>query len=862
MENKLSLLILGTALALNVSAQSTLKLNEGTLMHEMRETPSPLNNAVISDRNVIFLWPLSDKINMPIEPLDGVESKVKPVDKSKLRYQIRYSTDSVFRKNVTTATTRWPFLNPEPSVKAGTWYWQYGYVENNQTRWSPTLQFTVKDDPNKFCPPSLKTLLSKMPQEHPRVWMDAKDWSNFRTKAKSAAEYQWYLARAEKILKTPMQTVKDIKTERANGLDNEVMKQAMLTRESRRIIDKEEANVEVLIRSYLLTLDKTYFQEAMMRIEEMTGWKNNKAIVGDFNASTMLSICSMAYDSFYSLLSTTQKEMLLAEIKEYGNDFYKRFNNHLENHNADNHSWQMTFRIFTMAALCTYKELPEADTWVDYCYHLWLARFPGLNNDGGWHEGDSYFHVNIRTLIEIPYLYSRMTGFDYFSDPWYQGSIMYGIFAQPPFSHASGNGSSHRKTTTPNGVRVGYLDALARLTGNTYAADYVRRMEEKQPDLLKKVFMAKPGDLAWFRLQYRKPLPTGKGLNNLPLSYVFPATGLAMFQSDWTDIRQNAMISFRSSPFGSTSHAVANQNSFNTFFAGEPLFYSSGHHIAFTDPHSIYCHRATRAHNGILVNGMGQRLGMEGYGWIPRHYTGKKVSYVVGDASNAYGEVISPIWKERGEFSKLEYSPANGWDKNHLKTFRRHIVTLEGSNLIFIYDELEADMPVTWDYLLHTAFNPMTINQTDQWTYIQATNKQGTSDAYLFAPEKLKAQQTDQFFYPAVNWLRANDKGVFDKLENHWHFTAKSSKQQVYRFATIISTHAKEAKGIVPAVLPDGRIQAGEWIIEANITTQGSPSFSIRNTKENVRITYKDTTIINENGSEIILTDTLPELEI
>lgn len=862
MKNKLCSFFMGIIFALSIYAQPTIKLKDTTLMHEMRETPSPLDKAVVSDRDILFMWPLPSQLNAPVDPLDGFESKVKPIDKSKLKYQLRYSTDPTLKKDVTVVTTSWPFHNPASALKTGIWFWQYGYVENGQTDWSPILQVTVKDNPDKFSPPSLKTLLSKIPQEHPRIWVDSKDWNNFRKEALPTTEYQWYTTRAEEVLQTPMQTVKDIKTEMADGLDNEMKKQAMLTRESRRIVDKEESNTEVLIRSYLLTQNKIYFQEAMTRIEEMTSWKNSKALVGDFNASTMLSLCSMAYDSFYPLLSTAQKNMLLAEIKEYGNDFFKRFNNHLENHNADNHSWQMTFRIFTMAAFSVYRELPEADIWVDYCYNLWLARFPGLNNDGGWHEGDSYFTVNTRTLIEVPYFYSRITGFDYFTDPWYQGSVKYTIFAQPPFSHASGNGSSHRKVQAPNGVRVGYMDALARLTGNTYAADYVHRIEEKQPTLLKKAFMAKPGDLAWFRLQYRKPLPSGKGLSDLPLGHVFPATGLALFQSNWVNIKQNAMISFRSSPFGSTSHAVANQNSFNTYFGGEPLFYSSGHHIAFTDPHSVYCHRATRAHNGILVNGMGQRIGTEGYGWIPRSYVGKKISYVVGDASNAYGEVISPLWKERGELSKLAFTPANGWEKNHLNSFRRHIVTLEDAGLIFIYDELEADTAVSWDYLLHTASVPMTINQTEAWTQIKATNKQGVSDAYLFAPEKLQIKQTDKFFYPAVNWLRANDKGEFEQLDNHWHFTASSSKQKVYRFATIISTHSKEATGSVPEILPDGRIQVGQWIIKANVTTAGIPSFDIQNAKENIRITYNDSTKISEDGNEKTLVDILPELEI
>ena len=35
------------------------------------------------------------------------------------------------------------------------------------------------------------------------------------------------------------------------------------------------------------------------------------------------------------------------------------------------------------------------------------------------------------------------------------------------------------------------------------------------------------------------------------------------------------------------------------------------------------------------------------------------------------------------------------------------------------------------------------------------------------------------------NWLRADSKGNFAPYANHWHFTATSSKQKVYRFATV-----------------------------------------------------------------------------
>lgn len=857
------LVLLGSIIASSAYAQTTLKLTDATLMHEMRTTPSPLDKAVVADRSVSFQWPLRADMNVQESALDGMEDpSKKKVDKTKIGYQLRYSQDATFQKGTTLVDTRWPFYNPEKPLPAGTWHWQYGYVDNGQTEWQAVQQVTVEDAPNKFCPPSLTTVLKAVPNTHPRVWVMKDEWKDFMKRSTSVAERQWYVERAEATMKVPMQSVKDINTSKVAELDNEVKRKSLITRESRRIIDKEESNTEALIRAYLLTQDRRYADEALKRVLTMADWNKSKNVTGDFNTATLLSLCSMAYDSFYDLLTNDQKKILLEEIREKGSEMYNHYNNHLENHIADNHVWQMTLRILTMAAFSTYGELPEASTWVDYCYNIWLARFPGLNKDGGWHNGDSYFTVNTRTLIEVPYYYSQLTGFDFFSDPWYQGNALYTVFQQPPFSKSGGNGSSHQNVGRPNSIRIGYLDALARLTGNTYAADFVRRTLKVEPDYLKKALLAKPGDLAWFRLQCDKTLPDGEGLTGLPMGYVFPETGLASFLTDWDRVGGNAMLSFRSSPYGSTSHALANQNAFNTFFGGGSLFYSSGHHIEFTDDHSVYCHRATRAHNSILVNGMGQRIGTDGYGWMPRYYVGEKIGYVLGDASNAYGKVTSPLWIERFKQSGLEATPANGWDENHVKTFRRHIVSLGTSGLTFIYDELEADEPVAWSYLLHSVINPMTVKEAKDYVHIQATNKNGASDAYLFSSGKLKSETTDQFFFPAVNWLRADDKGNFAPFANHWHFTATSDKQSVYRFATVINTHAK--KNVVPApqILSDGRIKVGNWLIKVNVSAEGAPFFFIRSTREDVSITYKDATVVREEGYETILKDKQPELEI
>ncbi len=78
-----------------------------------------------------------------------------------------------------------------------------------------------------------------------------------------------------------------------------------------------------------------------------------------------------------SIFSLQKNELPYWElsVKKAGS-LYRQYNNHPENHIADNHVWQMTLRILTMASFATYNEIPEAALWANYCYNVWVARMP------------------------------------------------------------------------------------------------------------------------------------------------------------------------------------------------------------------------------------------------------------------------------------------------------------------------------------------------------------------------------------------------------------------------------------------------------------------------------------------------------
>lgn len=862
----LIVLCLGVCSGNCLSQKSILRLEQATLMNEVRATPSPLDGEHVRMNPPRFMWP--DKYPHLGPVLDGVPGHVE--EKPEVLYRIRISRDKTFKDGVIVGEQPWAFFNPFQCLEPGQWYWQYAYVTpQGVEEWSSVLTFYVDKDVLQFNPPAFEQVMEHLPQVHPRILLDAGRWEHVIQKNQGNPEAMSYIARADHCLANPLKHLEEeIDTSTVVSLSNIVQRESALIRESRKIVDREEENVEALVRAYLLTKENRYYKEGINRLLEILSWRQSKYFAGDFNLGTLLSMSTSAYDGYYNLLTLQEKQTLLENIKFLGSKFYHEYVNHLENRIADNHVWQMTFRILTMAAFATVGDIPESSVWARYCYNEWVSRFPGLNDDGAWHNGDAYFHVNIRTLIEVPAFYSRISGFDFFADPWYNNNALYVIYEQPPFSKSGGQGNSHEKQLEPTGGRVGYADALARECQNPWATAYVDEILQKDPEIFSRPFEKKPADLAWYRCTTDKERPPYvHHLSELPSCKVFSESGLALMNTDLGHYESNAMLSFRSSPYGSTSHALANQNSFNTFYGGKAIFYSTGHRTGFTDDHCMYAYRNTRAHNSILVNGMGQRIGTEGYGWIPRYYEGTELSYVVGDASNAYGEVISPLWLERGRLSGTNYTPENGWDKNKLDFFRRHIVQLGDTGLFVVFDELDAKENVEWNYLLHTVEQPMEINESSGGLRIVGRNNSGgVSVSHLFASARLTYCQTDSFFVPPVDWKKSEKKA----LEKHFHFTATAPASRRVCFLNILDVHGND-RADLDVVRKGNVFTVGDWVVEWSVDGKGIPGLKITNERKGVSLQYnrskaQGTTRIVDcvEGKRVkkVLSDVFPHLEI
>jgi len=267
----------------------------------------------------------------------------------------------------------------------------------------------------------------------------------------------------------------------------------------------------------------------------------------------------------------------------------------------------------------------------------------------------------------------------------------------------------------------------------------------------------------------------------------FRGYGVVGMHTKLAETPDNLMLAFRSSPYGSFNHAHADQNSFNILFGGERLFCNSGYYIAYGDEHFQGWYKHSRGHNTVLIDDKGQVLGRtEAYGWLCRYLHGQQITYCLGDASNAYSGT-------------------------GLTRFRRHILFLRPSTVI-IYDELEADHPAKWSWLLHS---PNEISAEAANNRLLASVETARAQVDLYGSVPLSFEVNNRFDPPALNWRRRKTtNGKLLEYPNQWHGTvASTTKTAKMRYLAVIQIHnAVDGKAFdAPRALDNGCIRVGSW---------------------------------------------------
>ena len=733
----------------------------------------------------------------------------------RLQFSLSRTEDFSSSETLLSEPQEWCMYNLHRRLEVGTWYWRFRSTNLNGTtpgEWSAIYRFEVKNDTPEFVTPPFQTFLANAPRLHPRIYCFLDDRiGEARNRVTSHPEYTELQSRASQALKAEYTGMTDLYS-RAEEL---------------------RQHATYLYQAYHLTQKEIYAEKLRQLLEALivAPPADGQLFTSNFTASNIAWCLVAAYDLLYNNLSASDRtaaEELMMRVARY---YYKVNCGFQENHLFDNHFWQQNMRILFQVALSLYDKpaySSEVLPMMEYYYELWTARAPasGFNRDGIWHNGTGYFSANILTLAYMPSLLSFISQYDYLSHPWYQNVGRSLVYTCPPGSKSNGFGDNSEKGSEPNRLVAAFADYLACETGDSYAGWYAGECRE----LLRRDY-----ELRLYRMcteqDYNTAFPAGAD----KMVWYKDAGEVAMHSAP-EDVEKDLALSFRSSTFGSGSHTTASQNAFNLLYKGVDVYRSTGYYQNFSDAHNLMSYRHTRAHNSLLVNGIGQPYSTEGYGSVMRAMGGQHISYCLGDASHAYRSISNdPMWVDYFKQAGIEQTPENGFGATPLTKYRRHVLMLHPHTVI-VYDELEASEAVRWEWLLHSP-TEFKIDAVKKTLSTDNKTKGWVAVTQLFGGHVFTLSQTDRFVVPpAITGA---------EYPNQWHLTARVDGCSATRFLAIIQI-GDEAVSIINR---DGdTFNVGDWTIKAVLDASKAPELTVSHRTEQAVFSYgTDNPALNGN---------------
>jgi len=745
-------------------------------------------------------WP-SEAAAVNVNPPSLLWPVVKGQD---IRYRVRLSQDRHFPEGRTIASKDlpWAIFNPHKKLAQGTWYWQYEVSKGKSVqKKSEVHSFSVTSDTGEYLTPSAERMLSACPGSHPRILITAGELAGFRRRAKNEPQARAIIRGADRYVDRKPPSEQSGKPSQ-KGEDS--FEEKNFAKWASKALGNQLSNsTSALAKAYIITGDKRYGRQAVRYGVHVAGFDPDGVTsrrVSDFADGTCLRAMALAYDSCFDLLTAQEKEKLQEAIAIRAGRMFASWRNNLETRVFSAHIWQHILHEFAEAAFATLGEIDEAQLWASYVYELWLARVPLLGGkDGGWANGNNYFGTNFVTLVSIPTFFEQLTGVDFFAHPWYRNSIYYMIYTWPPGSGPDGFGDGCERRELAPLSRLAFADILGKRLDDPYAGWYVR--ESLKPI---RASLHEDSSQRWHRLRATDDSPApARSSFDLPQARSFADIGVVAMHTDLANTPKNLMLAFRSSPFGSFNHAHADQNSFNILLGGKRVFSNSGYYIGYGDAHFKGWYIHSRGHNTVLIDGKGQLTASpNGYGQVTRYLHNDDVTYCLGDASNAYGDA-------------------------GLTRFRRHVAFLRPSTVV-IYDELEADHPAKWSWLLHCDDRILRQADSDRLT---ATTSTARSRVDFFAATPLSFDVHNRFDPPAVNWRNRTSGGELVEYPDQWH-AAVSPAEKVDKMRYLAVIQVLGLGGTKPfdsaEITGDNVVRVGTWSIKAGLDPAAPAALEIR----------------------------------
>ncbi len=546
-------------------------------------------------------------------------------------------------------------------LKPGKWSWRYGVLKSDDSiAWSRMRSFTVPEEVRLWPFPDLSKAIESVPRARPRLFFLPNELAQYRKRCRGdlgdkcrslRRSCERYIGQ-ELVAEPPF--VKGSGPERGKNFQN-------IFRTTRPPMDA----MERCALAYLLTRERKYGLEAKRRILHFFSWDaegSTNLFHNDEPAMWVMMRGVRAYDWAYDLFSPSERKKVESAMRIRAAQFYERLHGRFESNPHDSHAGRI-LGFLGEASLAFCHEWPEARKWLDYVLQVFWAVYPAWGrDDGGWHEGPSYWSYYMGFVLHFVVPLRNATGIDLMEKPFFRNTPYYKLYTNPPYARISPFGDGeHSGPSRSMGQLMYQFSALLNDPYIHWYADFMRAD-------------AGAGPLG-FSLEGKAP--PAKNPSELPANRYFPGVGLASLHTDLGNPKNDIHFLFHSDPYGTISHAHADENSFTIEAFGEALAVKSGYYPWYGSDHHRNWSWQTKSSNCITIDGgKGQRPHDPlAKGRIIAFRSWDEYDYVAGDATEAY----------RGLLTK----------------FHRHVVHVR-PGIFVIFDDLVAATRVKLEWWLHS----------------------------------------------------------------------------------------------------------------------------------------------------------------
>ena len=425
------------------------------------------------------------------------------------------------------------------------------------------------------------------------------------------------------------------------------------------------------------------------------GYKTNKPNV-DLPPAHLLYAVAFAYDVLFDKLTNDEKTIIKEKLIKQARLMYEYFKYKEKKRYtySQNHTW-IPMAGLAIASYALMDETPEAQDWAKLARAVFERTMLTFGTDGYFYESFHYYGFAFRWMTRYFDAHLAATGENLY-EPMrekFAGLKYFAMHSILPdrenvFDFADiGDGSLNRNKTSQREKLYGEYDILYR-----FAGVYQDSQAQTVADFIRKETSLGTREPMWAFINHDPKIEPAP-LKQIPTKIHFVDNDTIYGRTDWS--KNATAFAFRCAPpeghyaarlaakipdwRENTGHAHPDANSFIIFAGGKYLTGDTGYlGIKQTDDH-----------NTILVNGRGQAN--DGVYEMFKEVSNEKLDKLrIADVS-----LTKEYFYIRGEAASGYY------DDLKLKKFDRHFLYVYDGNYFVVWDELEADKPAEFTFLLN-----------------------------------------------------------------------------------------------------------------------------------------------------------------